>query len=168
MIEDYTDLYQFAHDQVDMLPHYETLVEYARGCGTIIEWGVRGGVSTWAFLAGLPSEGALWSVDILDCTVPRVVSEDPRWTFIVGDDLDPAVRAQLPDRCDLLFIDTSHTYEQTVAELAIAPDWKPARIVMHDVNQEQVRRAVDEFCERTGWRMTAYENPYGLTTLELT
>jgi hypothetical protein len=38
-------------------------------------------------------------------------------------------------------------------------------IVMHDVNQPQVRQAVDEFCARTGWRMTDYEDPYGLATL---
>lgn len=165
-VEDYVNLDHFAYDQVDMAPHYRTLIRLARECQTIIEWGVRGGVSTWAFLDGLPDDGKLVSVDILDCVVPRRVSEDPRWTFIVGDDLDPAVRAQLPLHADIVFIDTSHTYEQTVAELEIAPDFTPARIVMHDVNQPQVRQAVDEFCNRTGWRMVAYEDPYGLATLE--
>src|SRR5688500_20262545 len=94
--EDYTDLRQFAFDQVDMAPHYQTLIRLARDCHTIIEWGVRGGVSTWAFLDGLPADGVLVSVDIVDCVVPRRVSEDPRWTFLVGDDLDPTIRAQLP------------------------------------------------------------------------
>jgi cephalosporin hydroxylase len=161
-----TNLRQWAHDQVDMAPHYETLIRLARDCRIIIEWGVRGGVSTWAFLDGLPEGGRLYSVDIVDCVVPPRVSNDPRWTFIIGDDLDPGVVAQLPDRADLVFIDTSHTYEQTVAELAFALMWGPRRIVLHDVNQPQVRQAVDGFCARTGWRITAYEAPYGLTTLE--
>jgi predicted O-methyltransferase YrrM len=164
-IEDYTSLDHFAYDQVDMAPHFRTLIRYARECRTIIEWGVRGGVSTWAFLDGLPEDGLLVSVDINDCVVPRRVSQDPRWVFIVGDDLDPAVRAQLPPTADIVFIDTSHTYEQTVAELEIAPDYRPDRIVMHDVNQPQVRQAVDEFCAREGWTMAAYEDPYGLATL---
>lgn len=165
-ILDYTDLDMFARDQVDMYPHYPTLTRLARECATIIEWGVRGGVSSWAFLDGLPEDGRLVSVDIVPCTVPLRVAGDPRWTFIVGDDLDPAVRAQLPARADIVFIDTSHTYEQTIAELDIALDYTPRRIVLHDVNQPQVRAAVDEFCVATGWRITAYEEPYGLTTLE--
>ncbi len=159
-------LAEYAYQWVDMVPHYPTLTRYARDCQTIIEWGVRGGVSTWALLDGLPSDGALWSVDIADCQVPARVSDDPRWVFIIGDDVDPAVRAQLPDRADLIFIDTSHTYEQTTAELGIVLDYKPRRIVMHDVNQAQVRQAVDEFLARTGWRMTGYEDGWGLATLE--
>jgi len=161
-----TSLAQWAADQVDMAPHYMTLTRLARQCSVIVEWGVRGGVSTWALLDGLPEAGRLYSVDIIDCVVPPRVSGDPRWTFVVGADLEPAVRDQLPRHADLVFIDTSHTYEQTCAELSEALDYTPARIVLHDVNQEQVRRAVDEFCAREGWRMVAYEDPYGLATLE--
>src|SRR6185503_778086 len=74
--------------------------------------------------------------------------------------------AQLPPACDLIFIDTSHTYEQTTAELGIVLEYQPRKVVMHDVNQPQVRQAVDEFLERTGWRMTGYEDGWGLATLE--
>lgn len=165
-VEDYETLYQFAYDQVDMFPHYGTLTEYARQCRTIIEWGVRGGVSTWAFLEGLPQDGHLWSVDILDCVVPRPVSSDPRWTFVIGDDLDPAVQAQLPTKVDLVFIDTSHTYGQTYFELIHAASLLPVRIVMHDYVMDPVRRAADRFCSEYGWRVTAMEEPYGLATLE--
>ncbi len=161
-----TDLAAFADEWVDMAPHYPTLTRYARECQTIVEWGVRGGVSSWAFLDGLPSDGVLFSVDILDCVVPPRVSEDPRWFFIVGDDLSPIVRAQLPPLADLVFIDTSHTYEQTAGELVSALTFGARRIVLHDVNQSPVRQAVDEFIVREGWRMTGYEEPWGLATLE--
>lgn len=161
-----TDLAQWAYEQVDMAPHYPTLIKYAAECKVIVEWGVRGGVSTWALLEGLPADGELWSVDILDCTVPPRVSSDPRWHFIVGDDLDPAVQDQLPMYADLVFIDTSHTYEQTVGELAYAVTFQPARIVMHDYVMEPVQRAADEFCAAYGWKVTANELPFGLATLE--
>ena len=88
----------WAYEQVDMFPHYSTLTRYARECETIVEFGVRGGVSTWALLDGLPAGGYLYSVDIADCVVPPRVTSDPRWTFVIGDDLDPQVQVQLPSR----------------------------------------------------------------------
>jgi len=160
-----TDLRQWAADQVDMAPHIATLTKLARKCQTIVEFGVRGGVSTWALLDGLSETGRLYSVDIIDCDVPPRVSDDPRWTFIVGNDTDPAVQRQLPDRADLVFIDTSHEYEHTCVELAFAQTLIPARIVLHDYVMADVLRAGTEFCEREGWRVIANEMPYGLATL---
>ena len=162
---DMTSLDQWAYLQVDMHPHYPTLTRYARECQTIVEWGVRGAVSTWAFLEGLPPDGQLFSVDIVLGDVPPPVSADPRWTFILGDDLDPEVQAQLPAVADLVFIDTDHTYEQTVGELAYAATFAPDRIVMHDYVMEPVRKAADEFCAATDWRVIANEMPFGLATL---
>jgi predicted O-methyltransferase YrrM len=160
-----TDLQSWADENVDMAPHYRTLTKYARECTVIVEWGVRGGVSTWALLDGLPEDGLLYSVDVIDCIVPPRVSSDPRWHFLVGDDLDPVIQARLPDSCDLVFIDTSHEYEQTVGELAYAADLHPARIVMHDYVMEPVLRAGTEFCAREGWTVVDNEMPFGLATL---
>ncbi len=160
-----TNLGEWAYEQVDMFPHYTTLIEYAQQCQTIVEFGVRGGVSTWAFLAGLPEDGKLYSVDILPCIVPVPVSSDPRWTFLVGDDLDPAVQVQLPKRADLVFIDTDHTYEQTVGEIAYAVTFEPKRLVFHDYVMEPVARAVDEWCAMGGWRVVDNELPFGLATV---
>ena len=163
---DYADLGVFARDQVDMAPHIDTLIRLASEARTIVEWGVRHGVSTWAFLDGLPEDGRLFSVDVYRSTVPPRVSSDPRWTFILGSDTDPAIRPLLPDHADIVFIDTSHTYEQTVAELAAALDCSPSKIVMHDYVMEPVERAASEFCAREGWRLVANELPFGLATLE--
>lgn len=161
-----TDLRQWAAEQVDMAPHIDTLMRYAREARIVVEWGVRGGVSTWAILDALPYAGGLWSVDITDCVVPPRVRDDLRWTFIVGDDLDPMVQAQLPRHADLVFIDTSHTYEQTAGELAYAATLTPARIIMHDFVMEPVARAAYEFMSRENWRLVDNELPYGLATLE--
>src|SRR5258708_6444815 len=104
---DATNLQAWADENVDMAPHYQTLIRYARECTIIVEFGVRGGVSTWALLDGLPEGGLLYSVDVIDCIVPIRVSTDLRWRFLVGDDLDPAIQRRLPDSADLVFIDTS-------------------------------------------------------------
>jgi predicted O-methyltransferase YrrM len=159
-------LREWADEQVDMAPHIQTLTKWAAQAETIVEFGVRGGVSTWALLDGLSPTGRLISVDILPCIVPPRVSEDPRWTFIVGDDMDPAIQARLPETADLVFIDTSHEYEHTVAELAYSLTLEPKRIVMHDFVMEPVARAAYEFMGRESWRLIDNELPFGLATLE--
>lgn len=57
---------------------------------------------------------------------------------IVGDDLDPDVAAQVPAHCDVLFIDSSHDYEHTRAELALYGPRVVAGgvIVLHDTENE--------------------------------
>lgn len=149
-----------------MAPHIATLTRYARESKVVVEFGVRGAVSTWAILEGLPADGHLWSVEINgNHQMPPAVTSDPRWTFIVGDDLDPAVQAQLPNPIDFVFIDTTHEYDQTVAELAYVLTLSPKRIVMHDYVMEPVLRAGTEFCAREGWRVADNEMPFGLATL---
>lgn len=161
-----TDLRQWAAEQVDMAPHIDTLIRYAREARVVVEFGVRGAVSTWAILAGLPPDGRLWSVEINgNHEMPVPVTSDPRWTLIIGDDMDPAVQARLPRPADFVFIDTSHEYEHTVAELAFALTLSPKCIVMHDYVMEPVKRAGTEFCAREGWRVMANEMPFGLATL---
>ncbi len=161
-----TDLQSWADAQVDMAPHYRTLTRYAMSAETVVEFGVRGGVSTWALLDGLPPDGVLWSVDIVDCVVPQRVSADPRWHFLHGDDMDPQVQDRLPRVADLVFIDTSHEYAHTVAEITFALTLHPARIIFHDYVMEPVRRAVDEFLAKSGWHLVDNELPFGLATVE--
>lgn len=103
-------------DIVDHLPRLHE--EACRDNVTVIELGVRGGNSTAAFMvAAEQHDGHVWSVDIDECVGHTAWVDSGRWTFIRGDDMDPAVVAQLPEACDVLFIDTSHHYGHTLAEL---------------------------------------------------
>lgn len=151
-----TDLVAWATDQRDMLPHLATLTYYAGEADAIVEFGTRGGVSTWALLDGLPKDGRMWSVDIADCVVPPRVSSDPRWTFIVGDDMTDEVHVQLPKEADLVFIDTSHEYLHTKGELEFARLLGPARIICHDVDWPGVAQAMAEFCIDNHWNVIAF------------
>lgn len=142
----------------------------------VIELGTRGGVSTLAWLYGLEHVGRLWSVDI----DPAPELPYDHWTFIQGSDLDRDVYRQLPDSADVVFIDTSHAYDQTLAELNLyLYKVRPGgRIVLHDTEVRHprglprkpdfpVKRAVEEFCADEGLPWTNLPNCNGLGIIEI-
>ena len=87
-----------------------------------IDLGVRYGCITVALLAGLAETGGiLESCDTEQCGLARArvrdIGLEPQWHFTVADDL--AWGQDVPDSIDVLSIDTSHTYDQTLAELRL-------------------------------------------------
>lgn len=102
---------------------------------TVVELGVRAGASTTAFLAAMEhTGGTVWSCDIVRAFVPDEIADHPQWQFMWGDDLELA--AEAPD-CDVLFIDTSHHYIHTLAELeAYAPKTRHV-VLLHDTQLER-------------------------------
>ena len=161
-------LTEYAARWVDMMPHIDALTEYAREARTVVEFGVRGGVSTWALLRGLPEDGRLVSVDIDEDVfrmTPPWVLEDPRLTVVIGDARD----ASLPD-ADLVVIDSGHEYQETVSELMVAAKLHPSRILLHDYLYAEtpgVRQAVDELTGLGRWRLaTVHPSQWGLAVLE--
>lgn len=105
------------------------------GAQTVVELGVRTGRSTVALLAGVERTGGrVWSCDLNAPGIPAEVVDHPQWTFVRGDDV--TVVDQAPRPIDVLFIDTSHEYEHTLAELnAYAPLVRSGGVVvLHDTN----------------------------------
>lgn len=105
----------------------------------ILELGVRDGGSTKAFLRAAEIIGAkVISIDIEDCSR---VSNSPNWEFHCQNDLE----FEIDKPIDLLFIDTSHTYEQTLAELRkFAPQSKIT--VLHDTEHcPEVKQAILDY-----------------------
>lgn len=166
-------------DMHDQLPYFARLVGEMQA-KRVIELGVREGLSTVAWLYALRVvRGRLWSVDVEDV---QKVGHYAHWTFIVGDDLDPAVQAQLPDPVDILFIDTSHNYIHTLLELdAYAPRVRSGgRILLHDADLEvadatdtapvipyPVRQAMRHFCETRGYAWSVMPGGPGLGVIEV-
>lgn len=152
----------------DISLHLPFLHDSAQG-KTVIELGVRTGNSTAAFLA---AGAEVWSVDIEPAAVPGEWHENPRWHFLCGDDLAPEVAAVLPAKVDVVFIDTVHTYEQTLAELrTYAP--RAGLVLLHDTQwmpggidagapSGPVARAIDDWCAEAGLTWVNRPGSYGL------
>ena len=144
----------------DIFEHLPTLRRYAEQCETVTELGVRGIVSTWAFLAGLlqsrvQNRGPQSRVQSPESTVrslesgARLVSVDMFHPRAAGGDLDEAIglakaegigfvfllgndlEIELP-ATDLLFIDTWHVYEQLKKELELHASKAKEFIILHD------------------------------------
>jgi predicted O-methyltransferase YrrM len=110
--------------------HMPTLRLLARGL-RCVELGVRYGTSTIALLAARPA--SLFSVDIQAFETHPLLwelaqSENIPFKLTIIDDL----LIEIPD-CDLLFIDTLHTYTQLSKELALHAHRSTKYIVFHDI-----------------------------------
>jgi predicted O-methyltransferase YrrM len=146
----------------------------------VLEIGTRDGNSTLALLAAAQAVGGhVWSVDIN----PRVpdnpngmlpFKHDPAWSFTAGDSTDPAVIASQPGEIDVLFIDSGHEYDLTVAEMnAYMPRLAPGGTALfHDTRLTYddwgVKRALDDYCAGHGlvWRDLPGEYGLGVITLD--
>lgn len=174
------DLYEHARTTPsDIFEHLPVFVGLCRELDAtkVIELGTRGGVSTVAWLYGLEGRGHLWSVDI----DPAPALPFEHWTFLQGNDLDPAIVNALPDSVDVVFIDTSHAYEQTLAELNVYLHKirSGGKIVLHDTELRQpsglrthqppfpVKTAVEEFCFEEDLVWSNRPNCFGLGTIEV-
>ena len=139
-------LQEYADAWLDMAPHIGQLAGYAARARTVVEFGIRGAVSTWAMLDALPVDGTLIGVDIdPDLPLPRRVRDDPRFRLGLGD----AASVPLPvDHADLVMIDASHEFASTVADLVRAASLTPDVILCHDYlyrHTPQVKAAIDGY-----------------------
>src|SRR5512135_1471238 len=122
---DIIDHLQFMHDTVLRYPD-----------PVVIEMGVRTGNSTAALLTAVTrhGHGELWSADLNEPRVPASWHDIPAWHFMQGDSASPGVLAWMPEKADVVFMDTSHTYDQQLAELrAYVPRVRPGgTVLVHD------------------------------------
>jgi cephalosporin hydroxylase len=137
----------------------------------IIEIGVANANSSSAWLMGLRDTGGrLWSVDICPTELSHQLEDVvPDWTFVEGDSLTNHTAA--PYDVDILFIDSEHSYAQTMAELELyAPHVRPGGTIwLHDTNngEARVREALNDWCpaHNVSW----VDNPecYGMGVVQL-
>lgn len=124
------DIYQ---DMYEYLPYLKAV-----GRGTVLEIGVRGGVSTAAFLCSKAER--VISVDI-DERCAELYDGNPRWSFIWADSRNhdsvrrAMLRERLGNKVDVLLIDGDHSYEGLLADLRNYHDLvvPSGLILVHDV-----------------------------------
>lgn len=124
----------------------------------IVELGVRTGESRSVLEQVAGQSGAvLVSVDLDDCST--ACRPSAMWHFIQSDDIKFAQEFQqwctkrnINSQIDVLFIDSSHLYEHTVAEIR---SWFPllsskCKVILHDTNLKTFYRRTDGTVGR-GW-----------------
>ena len=171
------DIYAgFCNTKSDINEHIPTLSGYAHG-KVVTEFGVRKGVSTAAFLAGRPKKLTSYDINITRFNLGIMEAAKQAgldFALIQADVLDISI-----EPTDILFIDTLHTYDQLIQELALHSEKVRDRIILHDTVSfrhvgEQLKGmkpsmglypAVTEFLE-TGWEIVReYKNNNGLMIL---
>lgn len=150
--EDMRFVINAARERSDISDHLATL--YAEAVESsprlMVELGVGPGRSTQVLIRAAERVGArLVSVDIEDRSS---VARSSVWTFVQADDVQLgenwpswAHKAGISPTIDFLFIDTSHLYEHTLAEIQV---WFPhlaprATVVFHDTNMARWYRRRD-------------------------
>ena len=153
----------------DIIEHLDYMTELARDCDVIVEFGVREGGSTHAWLRAEPKQ--LISIDILEWVLRYTRQYYDLFAADRGIDFQVRQGDSLkvePIPCDLLFIDTDHTYDQLLAELRRHGDSARKYIVCHDtVSAPDCFGAVGMFCRSPNWKIKEhFTHNSGLTVLE--
>ena len=151
----------------DINEHLPTLYKYATECESVIELGVRGCISSWAFTRGLlhnnkPTKSRLLN-DISPCDIRELLMYtkelDINVTYAWINDLNLPVS----ENVDLTFIDTWHIYGQLKRELDKFSKVTNKYIIMHDTT-------VDEWIGETirnGWNAHAQSIETGYPVEEI-
>ena len=135
---------QLCNHPSDINEHLPTFMFYAKQCNRILETGVRGCVSSWAFCHGLLQNNTenkkyLLLNDIEQCPIDELqtatselnIEIDYQWCNNLDLDLD------ITENFDLVFIDTWHVYGQLKRELAKFAPKTNKWIIMHDTTVDE-------------------------------
>lgn len=118
----------------DINQHLKTLYKLTLECSSVFETGVRGVVSSWAFLNGLKnnSQSQYLLNDIVDCDVNHFLKIANKLNveckFVKSNNLE----LEFDNKYDLTFIDTWHVYAQLSRELEKFKTITNKYIVLHD------------------------------------
>jgi hypothetical protein len=120
----------------------------AKTCDTVVEFGVKKGVSSVALILGARRQ--VISYDIATNSSIEFLQEfaGPRWKFIQAD----TRKVDIP-KCDMIFFDSLHTYEQLSCEIRRHARMAKKLLVFHDTITFGVRGANGETGEYIpGWK----------------
>jgi len=131
----------------DINEHIPTILKYGQECNHITEMGVRGILSTWAWLACAPTDKFIaydlcdpstWGGDIQSVR-DAAKAYDINFEFKQADVLEIDI-----EETDLLFIDTWHHYNQLTAELKKHSGKARKYICFHDTTSYEHKSEVTD------------------------
>jgi predicted O-methyltransferase YrrM len=133
-----------------------------------------GWASALAIALQVNGHGKLYCVDCdqknLDATVTNLkrLGLDTVTNTLLGKSTEPTVVAGLPNKIDILFIDTSHTYHDTLDEILLYSSRieETGCMVLHDsISFPGVRRAIREVSDKFRILTFATEGGNGVSVL---
>jgi hypothetical protein len=107
--------------------HLPTLRQLASECDTVCEFGVKIARSSIALLLGVKDVLYSWDIQPTPQAVEAAEKAGKKWVYTIGDSCKSNVQP-----CDMLFIDSLHTYDQLTAELEHAAHFARKYLVFHD------------------------------------
>lgn len=151
----------------DINEHLPTLYKYATECGSILELGVRGCISSWALLNGLLKNNKhdkhLFLNDLTECNIAGLINATKNGQVEVNyqwvNDLDLDIHRNF----DLTFIDTWHVYGQLKRELAKFSKITNKYIILHDTTVDEIYGETI----RIGWNATVQSYDTGIPIDEI-
>jgi len=160
----YTSL---CNESSDINEHLPTIYKYATECESVLELGVRGCVSSWAFAFGLLNNERttrkLTLNDIYECNIEELLTTTKGLNINIDYKWMDDLKLEMKGNVDLTFIDTWHVYAQLKRELDKFSKITNKYIIMHDTT-------VDEFYGETircGWNAHAQSAQTGFPVEEI-
>jgi hypothetical protein len=152
----------------DINQHLPTLYKYATECDSVIELGVRGCVSSWAFLYGLLNNKKqvkrMLLNDIDECNVTDLVTVGRSLQVDVNYKWINDLHLEVDGMYDLTFIDTWHVYGQLIRELNKFSKITNKYIIMHDTTVDGISGETI----RNNWNAQEQSISTGFTIEEIT
>jgi hypothetical protein len=126
----------------DINEQFQTLYNYARECESILDLGVRGVVSSYAFVYGLMNNNKetknILLNDINECDVSELLSITKELPINVNYKWMNDLELDITDNVDLTFIDTWHVYGQLKRELNKFSKITNKYIIMQDTTIDEI------------------------------
>lgn len=177
-INDLIKEFENIHESKGMVEDIKILYKYAieNQYKNILELGILHGNSTKTFaLAASKIPGCLFtSVDIEEYCIEEMkqklkVYGLEKYVNFVNSDSVKFMESQPDKTYDCIFIDTSHSLNQTIAELFVAAlKVQPGgHIFMHDTAMPEICRAIEIFKQYTKLDFWNFSTPAGLGLIEM-
>ena len=126
----------------DINEHLPTLCKYASECESMVELGVRGCISSWAFIKGLMENNKLKKKillnDLSDCDINELLNTTQNMEITVNYEWISDLELTMKENVDMTFIDTWHIYGQLKRELAKFSKVTNKYIIMHDTTVDEI------------------------------
>jgi hypothetical protein len=146
---------ELCNSRSDINEHLPTLFHYASKCESVIELGVRGVVSTYAFLYGLLNNNnttkKLLLNDIEHCNISNIVELSGELGVDLKYEWISDLEMNINENYDLTFIDTLHVYGQLKRELDKYSKITNKYIIMHDTTVDEIYGEIIRMNPKEEW-----------------